>query len=540
MREFLQHHPLLVLFGVAALGTLIAKLRIRGFSLGVAAVLFAGLLLGAVSPGIELPEFVPQLGLVLFVYTLGLSSGHGFFAALGLRGFKDNALALGVLAVCFALTLVLARAFGLGGPHAAGLFAGALTNTPALAGAVDALKATGANAATLADPVIAYALCYPTGVLIPLLAVWLGERLSGKSYKEASTTSDDSSLSESIISVTVLVDVALRMPARLLRKTADWSVTFGRIRRGSETKVVEDDTLFEPGDLVTLIGKQRDIVAATKALGRVSTDHIELERSEIDYRRLIASNPELAGRTLRELNLTERHGAVITRIRRGDLEFVPDSTFSLELGDRVRVLAPRARIRELERLFGDSLRQVSEVDVITFSLGIALGLLLSLVPFPAPGIGHFQLGIAGGPLIAGLVLGRIGRSGPLVWTLPYGANLTLRQLGLVLFLAGVGLRAGGSLAGTPDALGLLPQLVTGVLVTITSAALALVVGHKLLRIPLGIMIGILGGIQTQPAVLAFAIEKTGNDQPNLGYTSVFPMSMIAKIILAQALLQFAQ
>jgi putative transport protein len=162
------------------------------------------------------------------------------------------------------------------------------------------------------------------------------------------------------------------------------------------------------------------------------------------------------------------------------------------------------------------------------------------LPFPAPGIGHFQLGIAGGPLIAGLVLGRIGRSGPLVWTLPYGANLTLRQLGLVLFLAGVGLRAGGSLAGTPDALGLLPQLVTGVLVTITSAALALVVGHKLLRIPLGIMIGILGGIQTQPAVLAFAIEKTGNDQPNLGYTSVFPMSMIAKIILAQALLQFAQ
>src|SRR5688500_14287666 len=193
MREFLQHHPLLVLFGVAALGTLIAKIKIRGFSLGVAAVLFAGLLLGAVSPGIELPEFVPQLGLVLFVYTLGLSSGHGFFATLGLRGFKDNALALGVLVVCFGLTLALARAFGLGGAHAAGLFAGALTNTPALAGAVDALKGAGADATTLAIPVIAYALCYPTGVLIPLLAVWLGERFSGKSYKESNATGDDSS-----------------------------------------------------------------------------------------------------------------------------------------------------------------------------------------------------------------------------------------------------------------------------------------------------------------------------------------------------------
>ena len=371
-----------------------------------------------------------------------------------------------MLAICFVLTLALARAFGLGGPQAAGLFAGALTNTPALAGAVNALRGTVADAATLAVPVIAYALCYPTGVLIPLLAVWLGERLSGKSYKETSATGGDSSSSEPIIGVTMLVYVALRMTARLLRKTEDWSVTFGRIGRGSETKVVEDDTLFEPGDLVTLIGRQRDVQAAVKVLGRVSTEHIELERSEIDYRRLIASNPELSGRTLKELNLTERHGAVITRVRRGDRELVP--------------------------------------------------------------------------LIAGLVLGRIGRSGPLVWTMPYGANLTLRQLGLVLFLAGVGLRGGGSLAGTSNATGLLPLFVTGVLVTITSATLALVVGHKLLRIPLGIVIGTLSGIQTQPAVLAFAVEKTGNDQPNIGYTSVFPMSMIAKIVLAQALLQFAR
>jgi putative transport protein len=193
-------------------------------------------------------------------------------------------------------------------------------------------------------------------------------------------------------------------------------------------------------------------------------------------------------------------------------------------------------MEEVRKLFGDSQRHAAEVDVITFSLGIALGLLLGAIPIPLAGKGFFQLGLAGGPLVAGLVLGRIGRSGPLVWLSPLGANLTLRQFGLVLFLAGVGVRAGRSLSGALGTTGLLSLFLAGALVTALTSTLALVVGHKLLRIPLNVMIGTVSGIHTQPAVLAFAVEKAQGDLPNVGYTTVFPIATVGKIVLAQIVL----
>ena len=191
---------------------------------------------------------------------------------------------------------------------------------------------------------------------------------------------------------------------------------------------------------------------------------------------------------------------------------------------------------DIQKLFGDSLQKVAEIDVITFSLGIGIGLLLGSIPIPLPQGGTFELGMAGGPLIAGLVLGRIGRSGPLVWLSPFGANLTLRQFGLVLFLAGIGLRAGHSFAGALGSGTVLSLVLTGALLTTVSVAMALFVGHRLLRIPLSVMIGTLSGIHTQPAVLAFALEKSGKDLPNIGYTTVYPLATIGKIVLGQALL----
>jgi putative transport protein len=541
--------PLFVLFGVAALGYLVGKIGAGGFSLGVAAVLFVGLFVGALAPVADLPEFVAQLGLVIFVYTLGLSSAHGFFAALRLRGLRDTALALGVIGVSFMVTAALSRFLGLRASHTAGLFAGALTNTPALVSAVDALKSLGAGTDELAAPVVAYSICYPLGVLMPLVAIWLAERMfRAKSREEGPRRSESSGLKHSdsgglraspIINATVLVEATQRLTARQLKKTADWSVNFGRLRRAGQTTIVHDETHFQPGDLVTVIGKEACVAAAARAIGTISELQIDNDRSEIDYRRMFVSNAEVVERPIGELQLTERHEAVITRVRRGDVDLVPDDDFELELGDRARVLAPRARMPEVAKLLGDSLRHASEVDVIAFSLGIALGLLLGAIPLPAPG-GTFRLGIAGGPLIAGLLLGRIGRTGPLVWTSPFGANLTLRQFGLVLFLAAVGLRAGKSLAGTFHSAEILPLFLAGALITLVAASLSLYVGHKLLKIPLTIMIGALGGIQTQPAVLAFAVQKAGNDLPNLGYAGVYPISMIAKVIMAQAFIYMAR
>lgn len=537
MAEFLSTRPLFVLFVVAALGCLLGSLRVLGFSLGVAAVLFAGLLVGWWIPGIHLPDFVAQLGLVLFVYTLGLASGPAFFASLRLRGVRDNLLALGVLSVCALATFALARMFGLSGGETAGVFAGSLTNTPALAAVLETLARYGVSGPALSAPVIACSVCYPLGVLMPLAVTALCDRWFKVSYAQEQISAAYGSASESaIVSVTAEVLRAPGAAARELRKTPQYAVNFGRVQHAGQTSVVHDDTQFAVGDLVTLIGSQADVLAAAGALGKVSEAHLERDRSEVDFRRMFVSNPQLTERPLRELHLIERYDAVITRVRRGDVDLVPDARFRLMLGDRARLVAPRSALHALELLFGDSARRVAEVDVISFGLGIALGLLIGAIPVPVPG-GTFSLGLAGGPLLAGLILGRLGRTGPLVWTSPYGANLTLRQFGLVLFLAGAGLQAGAVLASALGEGLIVKMIAIGAFVSLSSALLTVVLGHWLLRVPLGVVVGMLAGVQTQPAVLAYALEKTGRDSPNLGYASVFPIAMISKILLAQLILQ---
>jgi len=536
--HFLRERPLLLLFAVAALGYLTGRVRILGFSLGVAAVLFAGVLAGWALPGVALPDFVPELGLVLFVYTVGLASGPGFFASLRLRGVRDNLLALGVLVLAWLVAIASGRVFGFSEPILAGVFAGALNNTPALAAVGESLKRAGTTQEALSSSVLAFSICYPLGVLVPLLLVAASERLFRVSFASEPVSPAYGGQSEDpIVNVTARVVDASPAVARELRRTAAYTVNFSRVRRGPLTCVVVDETQFLPGDLVTVIGGKKDVLLAANALGHVSDEHLELDRSNVTYRRMFVSNSNVTERPLRELHLMQRFGAVITRVRRGDVDLVPDGAFELMLGDRARVVTDREHVHDLELLLGDSARRLAEVDVITFGLGIALGLLLGAIELPLPGGGHFSLGIAGGPLVAGLLLGRVGRTGPLVWSSPYGANLTLRQLGLVLFSAGVGVKAGSILGGTLSPGLVVQTALAGLGVTTVTLVVAIFVGHRWLRIPLGVMVGALAGIQTQPAVLAYALEKTGKELPNQGYASVFPISMIAKIVLAQLALQ---
>lgn len=540
LKHFLELRPLMLLFGVSALGYLLGQLRLLGFSLGVAAVLFAGLFVGWAVPGIDLPDFVPELGLVLFVYTVGLASGPGFFASLRLRGLRDNMLAFAVLLCGVGASLVVGRAFHLSGPSIAGLYAGSFTNTPALAAVVESLKASGAPAATLAAPVLSCTASYPIGVLLPLLAVALAERFFAVSYRGERVPRAYETLSGMpIVNVTARVERELAATAHDLRHTHDYTVVFSRLHRGSITSIVRDDTLFQIGDLVSIIGAQEDVLAAADALGQISAEHLELDRSTITYRRIFVSNPQITERPLASLGLTEKYGAVITRVRRGDVDLAPDDGFELMLGDRARVVAPIDRVPQLEKLLGDSARRIAEIDVITFGLGITMGLLLGAISVPLPGGARFSLGLAGGPLVAGLILGRLGRTRSLVWSLPYGANMTLRQLGVVLFLAGVGIRAGGTLASALAQISPLRIALGATVVTAFSVVVAMFVGRRLLRIPLAVLAGIVAGVMTQPAVLALAVERSENDLPNVGYAAVFPIAMIAKILLAQLILRWA-
>jgi putative transport protein len=330
-----------------------------------------------------------------------------------------------------------------------------------------------------------------------------------------------------------------QVSVRELMAQQQWDVIFSRCKHGPEVKLVVDKTRLSSGDLVSVVGVADELDKVTAYFGVESPAELVSDRSEFDYRRIFVSNPKIAGMRLKDLGLPHNLGAVITRVRRGDIDLLPHGDMTLELGDRVRVLTRRERLDTVSAYFGDSYRALSEIDVLTFSLGITLGILLGILPIPLGPI-TLKLGLAGGPLIVALILGALGRTGPLVWSLPYSANLTLRQIGLVLFLAGIGTRAGYSFWTTFTQGGGLAIFIGGAFITCSIAVITLWVSHRLLKIPMGMAIGMLAGLQTQPAVLGFALEQTGNDSPNLGYAMVYPVAMIAKILLAQLLLTFAK
>ncbi len=533
MIQFLVDQPLMLLFGVLAFGYAAGRVKVGGVSLGVAAVLFVGLAAGSLDARLQLPEIVQRFGLVLFVYTVGIASGPGFFASFRRRGLRDALFTISMLGVAAALVALAYRVLGFGGPRAGGLFAGALTNTPALAGVLERLRgAAHGDEKLLAEPVVAYSLAYPMGVLgiILVLAV-----VRSRWKKELSQSKSGSALD--VHSVRVLDPAACDRPLSQLQREHGWRAVFARRRRGDHVTVMNTREPLQVGDLITVVATPEEIARIVDEIGEPAEEQIELDRTDLDFRRVFVSDPSTAGRPLKTLQLLQRFGALVTRVRRGDLDLLPDPNMTLELGDRVRVLGPRPAMKDVAAFFGDSYRALAEVDVLSFGLGITAGLLLGLIPIPLPGGGTFQIGVAGGPLLVGLALGALGRSGPVVWQLPYSANLTLRQIGITLFLAGVGTRSGWVFAQAlkdPNAIAL---VLAGAVVTMTTTSLSLIVGRKLLRIPAAKLFGMVTGIHTQPAALAFAAETAGDDGPNAGYAAVFPFATISKILLAQLLVE---
>ncbi len=527
MLNILIENPLLTLFVIAAIGYPIGRLSWRGFSLGISAVLFAGLALGALSPDLKTPPILYEFGLVLFVYTIGVSSGPAFFSALRRGGVRDNMTVAAVIGLIGIAIAAASKVFGLSGPHAAGLMSGALTNTPALAGVLERLKASELSDAIQSQPVVAYSVAYPMGVIAMLLAITLLRKL---------WRIPDARPPEPIGHRSVRVQ-----NPQAVQSLPD-ELRIGRYQHGNEEVQLAGlygdrvKAAIVAGDIISLIGPERLLATVIPSIGEDLGEALELSRETLDMRRMFVSQREIAGRRLGDLPLFEKYGATVTRLRRGDTDLLADEATVLQLGDRVRVVAPRDQIPALTRLFGDSYHRLSEIDAMTFSLGIALGLLLGLVSIPLGGEQSFRLGLAGGPLIVGLVLGAIGSTGSLNWQLPYNANLTLRQIGLILFLAGVGSRSGYAFFSTvASPLGLTLFLI-GTAVTTLAAVVLLTVAHKVQKVPFARAAGMLAGLQTQPAVLGFANETLKSDEPNVGYATVYPIATLAKLILAQLLL----
>jgi putative transport protein len=542
MLNLLIEEPLLLLFLVTSIGYAIGRIKIKGSSLGVAAVLFVGLFFGALSPEIALPAVVFELGLVIFVYTIGLSSGAGFFASFNRRGLRDNLFVLVMLSLAGIMTVTAHFLLDLKSTVTAGMFAGSLTNTPALAGLLDTIRnyaPADQLDAMLAEPVVGYSVAYPMGVLGMLIAVAVMQRVWKIDYAEDVKRLRNLNLVEKEIynrTVCVTNPVAVGIPIHELEQRASLTILFGRIKRGDSVHLVDGQTVFQVGDLVSIIGTPEDVDYAVGQLGELTDEHLELDRSQYDFRRVFVSNPQIAGLTLASLRLPQEYDAVVTRVRRGDVDLLAEADTVLELGDRVRVVTRRENMPALSTLFGDSYKALSEVNLLSFGIGLSLGLLVGLIPIPLPGGITFKLGLAGGPLIVGLVLGALRRTGPLVWVLPYSANLTLRQMGLILLLAGIGVRSGYTFVSTFQQSGGASIFVAGAIITLTIAFLTLIIGYKVLKIPYSMLIGMLSGMQTQPAVLGFSTEQSKNEVPNIGYALVFPIATITKILFAQLLL----
>ena len=545
MIKLLSENPLLLLFLVAAIGYPLGRLRVGGSCLGVAAVLFVGLAIGSIHPDLKLPEIVYVLGLALFVYTVGLSSGPSFVASLRKDGIRNNLLVVSLLVFAAFLALLAQKFFDLKATMTAGMFAGSFTNTPALAGALETLKhlATSENLnQLLSEPIVGYSVTYPMGVIGVVFAISVAQKIWKIDYAEEARNLKIFGASKEplqICTIKVTRQEALNETLSQLADRHEWRVMFGRVQRHDQMFLAEFDKCPEAGDLLVTVGSAEDLKCAVRYMGEKSDVDIQHGQDEYDVRRIFVSNHEVEGRRLRDLGIRKKFGALITRVRRGDDDFLPDGDTTLEPGDRVRVLAPQDRMRAVSDFFGDSYRAVSEVDILTFSVGLALGLLIGVIPLPLPGGITFKLGFAGGPLIVALILGTIKRTGNLIWTLPYSANATLRQIGLVFFLAGIGTRAGYGFLSTFSKGGGITLFVVGAAITFTATALHLWIGHRLLRIPMSILTGMVAGLFTQPAVLGYALEQTENDLPNVGYASVYPVAMIAKILLVQALLSFS-
>ena len=526
LSDTLVANPVLLLFVVVAVGFAAGKIRIGGFSLGIAAVLFAGIGMGALDDRFVLPDAFWVLGLALFVYTIGLTSGPSFLATLRRRGLAVNGLVVAAIVAASLVAVAGHELLGLSAARATGSFTGGETNTPALAAAIETLKGKSGFDTLAAEPIVGYSLSYPLGVVLPLLAAWFmlrrGRRRTGVD-------------APALVVQTVLVEHSAGTLEEL-RDRHGGSVTFGRLQH--EQHLAAASATLEPaaGDLLSVVGPREEVDAVIAELGHRAPEEIVLDRHDLDFRRIVVSSRNVAGRRIGDLDLDARFGASATRLRRGDVDLVADPETQLELGDRIRIVAPPARMKEIASFFGDSYRALGEIDALTFSIGLAAGLALGAISVPIAG-GHFSLGSAGGPLVVGLFLGALGRTGPFVWQPPYTASLTLRQLGMVLFLAGIGLRSGPAFSSAITEPSALLAIATGAAATSAALAVLLIGGTRLLRLPAQTLVGVLAGMQTQPAVLAYASHELEDDRElTLGYASVYPLAMITKIVIAQVLI----
>lgn len=538
-------YAVLILAGVAVLGLAAGHVKVRGVRLGVAGVLFAGIGFGhfRLTLPAETLGFVRDFGLILFVYTIGIQVGPGFLTSLRRQGLPLNLLATGVVLVGALLTVACSWLLRIDMAAAVGIFAGATTNTPALGAAQEALKQMpGLDPVQASLPALGYAVAYPLGIVGILLAMVLLRALLriNPAREAAAFAAEHDAGGEPLARMSIRVRnpnlAGLRLHEIPGKETL--GVVISRIKYLGETDVAvaNADTVLHEGDIVLAVGTPRSLRELCLIVGAESPEDLMETPGPVTFDRFVVTRKEILGRTIRELELTQNYGVTVTRVSRADVEMSAVPALQLQFGDMLQVVGKADDIAKVAAVLGNSVKDLNRTNFIPMFLGIGLGVLLGLYPIslaamPMP----LRLGLAGGPLIAAIVLSRIGRIGTLLWYMPLNANLALRELGITLFLACAGLKAGehffSILFTTQGAL----WMACGAVITLVPLLLAAWVGRFFMKQNFIDLCGLLAGSMTDPPALAFANTINRSDAPSVAYATVYPLTMLLRILVAQSL-----
>ena len=544
---FIEHSALqavVVLSLISAIGLGLGKIHVCGISLGVTFVFFAGILAGHFGLSIDpqMLNYAESFGLIIFVYALGLQVGPGFFSSFRKGGVTLNMLAIAVVILGTFLAVVCSYTTGVSLPNMVGILCGATTNTPALGAAQQTLKQMGLESST---PALGCAVAYPLGVIGVILAVLLIRKLLVRREDLEVQEKDDANK-------TYIAAFQVHNPAIFNKSIKDIAhmsypkFVISRLWRDGNVSIPTSEKIIKEGDRLLVLTSEKDALALTVLFGE--QENTDWNKEDIDWnaidsqlisQRIVVTRPELNGKKLGALRLRNHYGINISRVYRSGVQLLATPELTLQLGDRLTVVGEAAAIQNVEKVLGNAIKSLKEPNLVAVFVGIILGLALGAVPFSIPGISTpVRLGLAGGPIIVGILIGTFGPRLHMITYTTRSANLMLRALGLSLYLACLGLDAGAHFFDTvfrPE--GLL-WIGLGFGLTLVPTVLVGFFAFKIMKIDFGSVSGMLCGSMANPMALNYANDTIPGDNPSVAYATVYPLSMFLRVIIAQVLLMF--
>ncbi|MED8373421.1 putative transporter [Escherichia coli] len=532
---------------VAVVGLFIGNVKFRGIGLGIGGVLFGGIIVGhfvsqaGMTLSSDMLHVIQEFGLILFVYTIGIQVGPGFFASLRVSGLRLNLFAVLIVIIGGLVTAILHKLFDIPLPVVLGIFSGAVTNTPALGAGQQILRDLGTPMEMVDQMGMSYAMAYPLGICGILFTMWMLRvifrvNVETEAQQHESSRTNGGALIKTInirVENPNLHDLAIKDVPIL---NGD-KIICSRLKREETLKVPSPDTIIQLGDLLHLVGQPADLHNAQLVIGQEVDTSLSTKGTDLRVERVVVTNENVLGKRIRDLHFKERYDVVISRLNRAGVELVASGDISLQFGDILNLVGRPSAIDAVANVLGNAQQKLQRVQMLPVFIGIGLGVLLGSIPVFVPGFpAALKLGLAGGPLIMALILGRIGSIGKLYWFMPPSANLALRELGIVLFLSVVGLKSGGDFVNTLVNGEGLSWIGYGALITAVPLITVGILARMLAKMNYLTMCGMLAGSMTDPPALAFAnnLHPTSGAAA-LSYATVYPLVMFLRIITPQLL-----